>query len=92
MNDPNPGEEIGKLRVWNIINPPNEPKWIPVESPHAAKVLIDGLTEAQLQIPNIHSNAFGLVEWDGEEWAEWYSEDDKDIDEWEYIKEEHNGS
>lgn len=76
-----PGTKVGELKVWNVINPPNEPDLYPVESPKEAKELIDKLANMQLKAANVYSNAFGLVEWDGEEWTEWYDEDGFDIDE-----------
>jgi hypothetical protein len=78
-----PGTRVGELKVWNVINPPNEPTLAPVASPEIAKEVIDRMAKAQLNSPWIEANAFGLIVWDGTEWVEWESEDGYDIDEWE---------
>lgn len=76
------------LRVWCIINVPNHPVRMYVESPAEAKAVIDKMADAQLDDPEVFTNAFGLEEWDGEEWTEWYSDDGEDIDNWEPKSEE----
>jgi hypothetical protein len=64
--------KIGSLRVWNIINPPNEPVCYPVRSPQHGKQLINSLADSQLLDKNIECNVFGMevMEKDGE-WCEW---------------------
>ena len=71
-----------ELRVWNVINPPAEPRYYYVGSVAHAKLLIDRMADEQLQKPHIWGNAFGLEAFDGDEWAEWYSEDGEDINDW----------
>lgn len=68
-----------KYRVWNVINPPNRGKLIPVKSPVEGLKLIDKLTEQQLNDASIWGNAFGLEEFTDGEWSEWYSEDGEDL-------------
>jgi hypothetical protein len=79
MDSPN----IGDLAVWTVINPPRSPYLFPVNSPKEAKQMINQLAWAMSTTDAISVNAFGLVEWDGEEWTEWHSEEGEDIDEWE---------
>lgn len=79
------GTGVGDLIVWNIINPPREPYLFPVNSPEEAKLMIDRMAAAQLVTDKIVANAFGLVEWDGQEWTEWESEYGEQIDEWEIF-------
>jgi hypothetical protein len=79
MDSPN----VGDLAVWNVVNPPRNPYLFPVDTPEEAKEMIEKLADAQLVTKAIVVNAFGLVEWDGEEWTEWGSEEGEDIDEWE---------
>jgi len=71
---------IGSLRVWNVINPPCEPVWHPVETPEEGARLIDQLANEQVNDPLIFVNAFGLCEWDGEEWTEWYDDIGNEVD------------
>jgi len=63
---------IGELAVWRIINPPAKPTWYNVETPHDGKLLIDTLARADLKNASIWANVFGLCEWDGTEFTEWY--------------------
>jgi len=84
---------IGSLRIYNIINPPNEPTYYPAKNIQHAHTLINSLAISQLLDSNIDSNVFGLeiMDKDGE-WMEWESEDGytiqdiKDIKEMEEIK------
>ena len=71
---------IGSLRVWNVINPPGEPLWYPVETPEEGARLIDQLANEQVKDDAVFANAFGLCEWDGEEWTEWYDDEGNDVD------------
>ncbi len=73
--------ETPKLKVWNVINPPNEPIWwYPVDSPEEGALLIERLANEQLQDDTIFANAFGLCEWDGDEWTEWYDDEGNSVD------------
>lgn len=78
----------GQLCVWVIVNPPHPPVRIPVKSPSEAAKLINEMAAIQLKDNDIHDNAFGLEEWDGVEWSEWYSEDGEDINDWEAQNEQ----
>lgn len=69
----------GDLRVWNIINPPNEPNYHSVLAPRKGRDLIDLMAKQQLRIPAIVSNAFGLEVFEDGEWCEWYNESGDDI-------------
>jgi len=69
----------GALKVWNVINPPRKPVWIPVSSVYEALETINHLINKQLKMKSITSNAFGLCEWDGEEWTEWYNDEGQDV-------------
>lgn len=71
------------FRVWNIVNPPAEPAYFPVDSPEAGARLIDRMANEQLPDETIVCNAFGLEvqEAAGGEWEEWYDEDGRDVDE-----------
>jgi hypothetical protein len=74
-------DENMKLKVWTIVNVPNHPVRIPVDSIDEAKALIRKLVQEQLQDDYIVSNAFGLEEWDelDKEWLEWEDNDGFDI-------------
>jgi hypothetical protein len=70
-----------QYRVWNIVNPPNSPDYYYVNTPAEAHTLTNGLANAQLKNPAVHSNAFGFeVNKDGE-WEEWYDDEGRDLDE-----------
>ena len=71
----------GSLRVWNIINPPNEPTYFPVRNTDHARRLIDALADSQLLQPEIESNVFGLEEYRDGEWTEWNDDEGMDIHE-----------
>lgn len=73
----------GALRVWNIVNPPNDPEYYSVNNPEEAIVMINKLADAQLKNEFIECNAFGLEVFENGEWSEWYSEDGEDIIEYE---------
>lgn len=71
----------GDLRVWNMKYVPcKTPDIYPVKDPAHAKRLIDALADSQLLDADITDNAFGLEQWDGIEWCDWYDEDGNDID------------
>ena len=78
-----------KLRVWWIPQiPMNNSFYVEVKSPEEAKKIMDVLAKYdEFQFNNKikpdYSNASGLQELqeDGE-WDEWYSEDGRDIDEY----------
>ena len=72
--------KVGDLKVWNVINPPRQPTWHPVKSPDAGALLILKLANEQLKDDSIFSNAFGMCEWDGDEWTEWYDDEGNDVD------------
>lgn len=76
------GRSKGDLMVWHIRNVPNEPQVHPVLSADEGAELITRLADEDLKNPRVTDNAFGLVEWDGEEWTEWYSPDGEDIHEY----------
>ncbi len=78
-----PRPKQGELRVWNIINPPNEGDKYPVTGLEHAKTLIDALAQSQLLEPRITSNVFGLEVFEDGEWSEWEDENGYGIDEWE---------
>lgn len=71
--------KLGDLRVWNIINPPNEPTFYPVNNPNHAKELIDALANSQLLQPEIDSNVFGLECFTKDGWEEWENEEGENI-------------
>ena len=71
----------GDLRVWNIVNPPNNPLLYSVSSPKEGKQLIDNLADEQLKDDSITSNAFGLKVFEDGEWCEWYNHYGDDISE-----------
>jgi hypothetical protein len=73
------GPQEGDLRVWNVVNPPNEGERYPVKSPQHAHVLISALADSQLLQEDVVSNAFGLEVFHDGEWEEWYSGDGEDI-------------
>lgn len=76
------GKDKGDLMVWHIQNPPSEPFVYLVGDADEAARLINELADKDLKNPRVTDNAFGLVEWDGEEWTEWYSPDGDDIHEY----------
>jgi len=80
------------LRVWNVINPPNNARYYKVDSPEQAIKKINSIAKRQLKNENIFANAFGLQEFDEEtqEWIEWMNEYGEDIDEYEEKLEEQN--
>ncbi|MHC4566637.1 MAG: hypothetical protein ACYTE3_12865 [Planctomycetota bacterium] len=85
INDMDWLPEDGALAVWVVVNPPHKPYLFPVNNPSEAKEMIDRLAKAMLITQAIESNALGLVEWDGDEWTEWESEDGEDINEWQMF-------
>lgn len=70
-----------RLRVWMIVNPPNEPEYFYVGTPQEAIRIIDRETKNNMRTRFITEDAFGLEEQDTEdgEWYEWYNEDGMDI-------------
>ena len=74
------------LMVWWIPQvPSNDPFCVMVDSIDEARVILDVLAQYDLyqfnhKIKPDYSNTGGLVEFDGEEWADWYDENDDDID------------
>lgn len=79
MDDP----QLGDLAVWVVYNPPRTPHLYPVKTALEAKRMIYFMAKAHSVTEKIESNAFGLVEWNGEEWLEWKSkETGEQIDEW----------
>ena len=77
--------EIKDLAVWFIFNPPREPVLLPVHTPEEAVLMIFSLSKAMLVTDAVEANAFGLMEFDGEEWTEWESEDGDQINEWQMF-------
>jgi hypothetical protein len=71
--------KLGDLRVWNIINVPNEPAYYPVKNPAHAQRLIDALADSQLLQPEITSNVFGLEVFAQDGWEEWYDPEGLDV-------------
>lgn len=76
----------GSLRVWHIPQVPGRPFIVAVETPHIAKQIITLLAEYDLfqfehRIKPDYTNASGLEVFEDGEWAEWYSEDGDNIDE-----------
>lgn len=72
----------GDLRVWTVVNPPAAPSYYPVESPDHALRVIESMIIRQGRNPSIWMNVHGLQVYDGDEWAEWYSDDGEDINDW----------
>ena len=62
----------GQLRVWAIRNIPGEAEYFPVEQP--GEGVAQTLILEDLANPFVTSNAFGMEEFDGGEWTEWYDE------------------
>jgi len=60
-----------ELRVWRIINPPQEPIFHKVNSIQEAHDLIDKLANLDLKKKWIWANAFGLEIKEKDEWEEW---------------------
>lgn len=71
----------GNLRVYNIINPPSEAKFYPVNDIQHAKELIDSMAQSQLLDDVIFANAFGLEVFKDGEWIEWNDDEGRDLDE-----------
>lgn len=73
-----------KLRVWNIINPPNGAMHWTVQTPEEGYALMNREADAQLECDGIVSNAFGLEYFDEEdqEWYDWYSDEGEELDEY----------
>lgn len=76
--------ETKTLRVWHIINPPNDPTYRRVSSIEEAVKKIKELAQKDLKDPRIEINAFGLEEYNDyieklNEWEEWYDEGGFDI-------------
>lgn len=68
-----------KLHVWAISNL-GKSRYYPVATPEHAAIVINAIADGELLDSTITDNSFGLVQWDGEEWIEWYSDDGDDID------------
>ena len=77
---------MNELRVYNIINPPNQGETYPVRNPKHGFFLIEAMAYSQLLDDSIDSNIFGLEVWENEdgqeEWTEWYSKEGEDLDEY----------
>ena len=77
--------KLGDLRAWYTcdLGNPDAMELIPVTSPELAKKLIQEWTERDLKDDSVFCNAMGLEvfeDWgEGEQWAEWYSEEGIDI-------------
>ena len=71
----------GDLRVYNIVNLPNDADFYPVTSPLHGAQLIDALANSQLLDDTVHSNVFGLEVFESGEWLEWQDEDGFEIGE-----------
>jgi hypothetical protein len=68
-----------KYRAWYVINPPNKPTFIDVNSPEEGYKFLDEEIHRQLQDDTIWGNAFGLVVFEDGEWTEWYDEYGLDV-------------
>ena len=74
---------MNKLRVYNIINPPNQGERYPVRNPKHGFFLIEAMAYSQLLDDSIDSNVFGLEIWEDNEWTDWYNEETgEDLDEY----------
>ena len=77
-----------KLRVWRVVNNPNNFTHYPVKSEEEAIKKINELAQIDLKSPFIDWNAFGLEvfneekqKWDGEEYYNEEGEDIREIEE-----------
>ena len=69
-----------KLRVWNIVNVPNKPRfYYGFDSVEEAREFTSKLIDEQLSDDNVISNAFGIEEFDEVD-QEWYEIEDEDED------------
>lgn len=73
--------EMPRYRVWHAYNAPNNMDFYAVESPEAARTLIEVLTRKDLKDRWVVDNAFGLEELEEGEYHEWYDEHGNDISE-----------
>ena len=70
-----------QFRVWHAWNIPQHMDFYAVDGPEEAKKLIEELILADLDNPDIDSNAFGLEELEGDDrYHEWYSEEGDSIE------------
>lgn len=69
-----------RLRVWMVINPPNDPEYFYVTNPQEAMKVIERKTKDNMISP-VYEDAFGLEEQTepNGEWYEWYDENGEDI-------------
>lgn len=77
----------GDLKVWWIPQVPGKPFEVSVssvaEGAKLVKVLADyDLFQYKNKIKPDYCNAGGLVEFDGEYWSDWYSEEGESLDDW----------
>jgi hypothetical protein len=71
---------MAKLRVWNIVNVPNTPRfYYGFDSADEARLFIERLVDEQLSTDDVISNAFGIEEFDEVD-QEWYEIEDEDED------------
>lgn len=68
----------GRLKVWWIRNPPSKPFRIDVESPKAARQVLEALVAYDI-FCDVESNAGGLEVFRDGEWEEWESEGGDDV-------------
>lgn len=70
-------------RVWNVLNPPNNPTYLMADNPEQAATLIDQWATAQLESESVRVHIFGLEVYDPntEDWDEWYDENGNSVHE-----------
>lgn len=70
----------GQLRVWEILNVPNDPNYYFVETIEEAMKVIRNKSERALKSNKISSSVYGLEVFENGDWCEWYDEEGNDID------------
>jgi hypothetical protein len=71
---------MAKIRVWNIVNVPNKPRYYEgFSTTDEAREFMAHLIDEQLSTDDVISNAFGIEEFDEVD-QEWYEIEDEDED------------
>jgi hypothetical protein len=73
-------EITGQLRVWWVRNIPGEAKFYPVATVEEAKATVKRLTLQDLADPTVHSNTYGVEEYEDGDWHEYYDSEGRNID------------
>ncbi len=75
-------DNMSKLHVYHIQNPPAKAIRYDVDGPAEGYRKIEALAAADLRNPAIWGNVIGLSVFEDGEWVDWYDDEGDDIDAW----------